>query len=66
MQVVATNDEPVISGPGEFSIVENTWFSLKELGVFDVDATDRLTRNETVRSIRFVTFVQQPCLLLSL
>jgi hypothetical protein len=36
------------------------------LGVFDVDATDRLTRNETVRSIRFVTFVQQPCLLLSL
>ena len=65
-QVVATNDEPVISGPDEYSGVENTWFSLNELGVGDVDATDRLTRNETVGAMRCLLFVQQPCLFLSL
>ena len=47
-QVVAVNDEPVVSGPNEYSDMENTWFSLELLGVNDLDARDRLTRNETV------------------
>ena len=50
--VVADNDPPDVSGPAGFTVTadENEWFSLKELNVHDVDATDRLQPAETLLS----------------
>jgi hypothetical protein len=47
-QIVADNDAPVIPGPPSFYHLENSWFPLNNITVFDVDATDRLLPEETV------------------
>jgi len=47
-QIVADNDAPVIPGPPSFYHLENSWFPLNNITVFDVDASDRLLPEETV------------------
>lgn len=51
---MAVNDKPIISGPNEYANVENNWFSLSAMAVSDLDATDRLTRNETVSHVLLI------------